>query len=175
MDVRNAIIASISLKEHTSTDSYYMIFNHYCEKENKRQNSDNCQHCIDLIARMKTNDSSMKEKRKIDEVTNTKKELKQLSSANKKLKIKNNDKSKENKALKRKLKADRIRLAKATSKVQTFMSNSPGIYIKSLNEAKKWEALCMLAYERCERYYFYFYHVITTLLIIIFIERVEKI
>jgi hypothetical protein len=116
MDVRNAIIASISLKEHSSTDSYYLIFNHYCKKENKRRNSDNCQHCTDLIARMKTHDSLMNEKRKIDKVINTKKELKQLSSANKKLKIKNNDQSKEKKALKRQLKAARIRLAKATSK-----------------------------------------------------------
>ena len=46
--------------------------------------------------------------------------------------FKDNEKSKERKALKRQLKAARIKLAKVTSKVQTFMNSSPGIYIKSL-------------------------------------------
>jgi pyridoxal/pyridoxine/pyridoxamine kinase len=151
MDVRNTIIASISLKEHTSTDSSYFIFNHSCKKERKRRNSDNCQHCIDLIARMKKNDSLMKEKRKIEEVTNTKKELKQLLSSNKKMKVKEVTLKKQTKSLKRKVKRRDAKIEKLKKQVENFLRNGNNVTITDMNEVQKWKLLIELAHERIKK------------------------
>lgn len=149
VDSSKRMIGSLVLARHNSKgeDSTYTCTNLTCLKTVLDHGSTNCVSCIALVRSINKNS-----KRKPEDKES--KAMKTLKLDNAKLQIKSDLKSKEKKALKRQLKAARVKLAKTTIKVQTFMSSSPGIYIKSLSEAKKWEAMCHLAYERCERYNF---------------------
>lgn len=117
-DVNYKIVASIALKEHTSTDSTYYIFNHHCNYAHKRPHFNNCQHCLDLLTRMKSNDSLPKEKRKLEEVAASDKELKKLRDSNKKMKGKDVDSKKLTKSLKRKIKRRDAKIEKLKKKVE---------------------------------------------------------